>query len=304
MKNPHYLDGVYAAVITPLTSQGKIDLEQIPSYLGFLAQRGCHGALLLGTTGEGPSFAHHERVELMKAALDVRQEHPDFKLLAGTGTPSLEETILNTRSAFELGFDGVVVLPPYYYRTASDEGLFIWFSQLIQRAVPSDAAILGYHFPGITGVPLSLDLLARLKDCYPDQFAGLKDSSGSLEHAQQLGQRFGKDMLTLVGNDRIFSPALIADASGCITAMANLCSPYLRKVWDAQQNGGLDAEAQSKLELGRTILDRYPPAPPAIKALIARWYNFPRWSVRPPLLDLPAEVEARVQAEMVAVRYD
>ena len=94
MKNPHYLDGVYAAVITPLTSQGKIDLEQIPSYLGFLAQRGCHGALLLGTTGEGPSFAHHERVELMKAALDVRQEHPDFKLLAGTGTPSLEETEL------------------------------------------------------------------------------------------------------------------------------------------------------------------------------------------------------------------
>ena len=304
MSNPHSLDGVYAAAITPLTSADKIDLEFVPSYLGFLAQRGCHGALLLGTTGEGPSFAPSERVALMKAAIKVRQEYPSFRLLAGTGTPSLEETIANTHSAFDLGFDGVVVLPPYYFRSASEEGLFIWFSRLIERGVPRGVSLLGYHFPGITGVPLSLDLLARLKDCFPDQFAGLKDSSGSLDHAQQLGQRFGKDLLTLVGNDRIFTPALAAHASGCITAMANLCSPYLRRVWDAQQLGGSDAEAQSKLDLGRSILDRYPPAPPAIKALVHHWHNFPRWSVRPPLLDLPAEVEARVQAEMDAVRHD
>lgn len=304
MTNPHQLDGVYAAAITPLTPSDKIDFDQVPALLGFLARRGCHGALLLGTTGEGPSFAPDERTALLRAAVNIRHEFPYFKLLAGTGTPSLEETVANTRAAFDFGFDGVVVLPPYYFRNATDEGLFIWFSRIIQSAVPRGAALLGYHFPSITGVPLSIDLLARLKDRFPDQFAGLKDSSGSLEHAQQLGQRFGQDILTMVGNDRILSPALVAHASGCITAMANLCSPYLRRVWDAHQNGASDAEAQSKLDLGRSILDRYPPAPPVIKALISRKHNFPRWSVRPPLLDLPAEVEARVMVEMDAVFYD
>ncbi len=269
------LGGVYAAAITPLTPLGVLDLDFVPAYLAFLAQRGCHGALLLGTTGEGPSFAPDERKALLRSCVEVRHEFPDFKLLAGTGTPSLEETIENTRAAFDLGLDAVVVLPPYYFRNATDEGLFLWFSQVIQRAVPRGSALLGYHFPSITGVPLSIDLLARLKDCYPDQFTGLKDSSGSLEHAQQLGERFGEDLLTMIGHDRVFSQALTAHASGCITAMANLCSPTLYRVWDAHQNGMLDAEAQSKLDIGKSILDRYPPAPPVIKALISRRHNFP-----------------------------
>jgi 4-hydroxy-tetrahydrodipicolinate synthase len=300
---PH-LSGVYTAAITPLTASGEIDLPSVPLFLQFLARRGCHGALLLGTTGEGPSFAHHERVAMMRAALAVRQEHPDFHLLAGTGTPSLEETVANTRAAFDLGFDGVVVLPPYYYRNATEEGLFAWFSQVIERAVPPGGALLGYHIPAVTGVPLSIELIARLKDCYPDRFAGLKDSSGSLESAQQLGERFGDQLLTLVGNDRIFAPALAAKASGCITAMANLCSPTSRRVWDAHLNGAIDLAAQEQLTAGRAVMDKYPPAPPPIKSLLSQWHNFPRWTVRPPLLDIPAEVEARVMAEMAAVFHE
>jgi dihydrodipicolinate synthase/N-acetylneuraminate lyase len=108
----------------------------------------------------------------------------------------------------------------------------------------------------------------------------------------------------MVGNDMLFSPALAFHASGCITAMANFCSPHLRRVWDAHQDSVTDAEAESKLEAGRSILDRYPPAPPVIKALISRRHNFPRWSVRPPLLDLPTEIEDRVIAELDAVFYD
>jgi hypothetical protein len=145
-------------------------LEDVPLLLDFLARRGCHGALLLGTTGEGPSLSAQERLALLHAALPVRQSWPDFRLLAGTGTPSLEETVALTRQAFDLGLDGVVVLPPYYYRKVSDEGLLAWYGQVLRRGAPQDGAVFGYHIPGVTGVPLSLDLLAQLKDSFPGQF--------------------------------------------------------------------------------------------------------------------------------------
>ena len=129
----HPLSGVYAAALTPLKSDSTPDSDHLPAFLAFLADRGCHGALIFGTTGEGPSFSPKERRVVFKAALKVRETYPDFRLLAGTGTPSLGETITLTKKAFDLGYDGVVVLPPYYFRTASDEGLYNWFEQVIRQ---------------------------------------------------------------------------------------------------------------------------------------------------------------------------
>ncbi|MBN2148504.1 MAG: dihydrodipicolinate synthase family protein [Anaerolineales bacterium] len=292
-----HLRGVYAAAVTPIRSDGAPDLEQLPCLLNFLAQRGCHGVLLLGTTGEGPSFSPAERLAILRAAQQARQDYPQLRLLAGTGTPSLQETIDLTRAAFEIGCDGVVVLPPYYYRKASQNGLQAWFDQLIHQAVPSGGALLAYHIPPQTGMDLSLDLLARLKDAHPQRFAGLKDSSGDPETARQLGVRFGEDLLVLTGNERLFSLALQAQASGCITAVANLLSPLLRQVWDAFLVGTLDEAAQARLSAGRATLDRYPPMPPLLKALLAEQHAFPRWAVRPPLLPLAENLIPQVQTE-------
>lgn len=313
MNNSNNLVGVYAAALTPLAPDFSLALEDMLKFLDFLARRGCHGALLMGTTGEGPSFAAEERLSLLRTALVVRQQHPDFRLLLGTGTPSLEETIQLTRSAFELGADGVVVLPPYYFRKVSDEGLFAWFSQVIHRAVPSGGALLGYHIPLLSGVPLSLDLLARLKDAYPDQFAGIKDSSADPEHARSLGRRFGSDLQVFSGTDSLFSLALEQGAAGCITALANLRSPDLRLVWDAYQDGSVAltaqaslSAAQARLDAARAVMGRYPPNPPLYKALLARLHPFALWPVRPPLLPMPSRLaeqalaEARAEAEAFA----
>ncbi|HQX01611.1 MAG TPA: dihydrodipicolinate synthase family protein, partial [Anaerolineales bacterium] len=136
MTDLHPLAGVYAAAVTPLKLDSTLDLEAVPVLLRFLASRGCHGALLFGTTGEGPSFSPKERETFMRSVRVYRQQLPGFKLLAGTGTPSLSETIDLTKLAFDLGYNGVVVLPPYYFRKATDEGLFTWFSELIKKAVP------------------------------------------------------------------------------------------------------------------------------------------------------------------------
>lgn len=293
--------GVYAAALTPLRADFAPDPPALPALLDFLARRGCHGALLLGTTGEGPSFAPEERRALWQAALAVRTAHPQFRLLAGAGTPSLEETIVLTRLAFDLGFDGVVALPPYYYRTVSIDGLYAWFSTVLQRAVPAGGALLGYHIPAVAGVGLPIELLARLKDAFPDRFAGLKDSSADPETARQLGARFGRDLLVLTGSDKLFTTALEAQAGGCITALANLEAPRLRQLWEAHHTGQATAELQAQLSARRAVLDHYLPLPPVLKALLARQHGFPLWPVRPPLLPLAPALADQAAQEFAAL---
>lgn len=296
------LSGVFAAVVTPLHEDYSPDCNAIPALLGFLASRGCHGALLLGTTGEGPSFSPEQRIEILRAALEVRRKFPSFRLLAGTGTPSLDETIRLTRAAFDLGIDGVLALPPYFYRKASTQGLFDWYARVIDQAVPMDGALLGYHIPGVSGVPLPLELLTLLAGHYPRRFAGIKDSSGDAEHARLLGRAFGSELKIFTGNDRLFSLALEQRACGCITAAANLVSPLLRQVWDAFQEGSPDGQAQRRLDSVRLVMDRYPPAPPLLKAALNRLYGLPAWPACPPLRPAdPAGIEELVAAVRAAL---
>jgi 4-hydroxy-tetrahydrodipicolinate synthase len=293
----HPLSGIYAAALTPIKPDSNPDPEPVPAFLTFLADRGCHGALIFGTTGEGPSFSPKERRLIYREAIKVRETHPDFRLLAGTGTPSLGETITMTKKVFDLGYDGVVVLPPYYFRNASEDGLFNWFEQVIQKAVPSDGYLLGYHFPGMAGIGFSGELLKRLKDVFPHQFAGIKDSSHDPSFASMLGQTFGNDLAVFTGTDSYFSMVLQNQASGCITAPANLISPGLRAIYDAFSQDEDLSETQTCITDQRHILERYLPFPPMLKALVAKKYGFPRWPVRPPLVETPDELVEQVAKE-------
>ncbi len=286
MSDLHPLAGVYAAAVTPLKHDSNLDLEAVPAFLRILAARGCHGVLLFGTTGEGPSFSPKERETLLRSVRVYRQQIPGFKLLAGTGTPSLSETIDLTKLSFDIGYDGVVVLPPYYFRKATDEGLFKWFSELIRKAVPANKYLLGYHIPSMTGVGFSLDLIARLKDAFPTQFAGIKDSSHDESFAVELGQRFGKDLLVLNGTDSHFHHALKNHAQGAITALANLISADLREIWDLYQAGKDPSEIQARVSEKRHTLEKYMPFPPTLKALLHRMHDMPRWAVKPPLEEM------------------
>lgn len=299
----HPLSGVYAAALTPLKADYSLDLDSVLVYLDFLAKRGCHGALLLGTTGEGPSFSPNERIELIRAALKVRETHPDFRLLAGTGTPSLTETAELNRAAFDLGFDGVVCLPPFYYRKATDEGLFNWFEEVITRSVPKDKFLLGYHFPSMAGIGFSVPLLSRLKDAFPVQFAGIKDSSHDADLAHNLGDLFEHELLVLTGTDSYMQLAMENRAGGCITAPANLISPSLRAVYDAFTQGSDPSAAQKAVTEQRHILEKYPPFPSALKALVSRLHGLPRWAVRPPLDPMTDAALESAIAELTAVGY-
>jgi 4-hydroxy-tetrahydrodipicolinate synthase len=301
MRNTHPLAGIYAAALTPLRDDLTLAPEPVVSFLNHLAALGAHGALLFGTTGEGPSFSAPERRDTLLAALGVRQTHPDFRLLAGTGSPSLDESITLTHAAFDFGYDGVVVLPPYYFRKVTDDGLFRWYDTILRKAVPEGGYLLGYHIPTTSGVPLSLDLLARLKDAHPQKFAGIKDSSSDPAHAVNLGKRFGKDLLVFSGNDGLILHALEHHAAGAITALANVYADLLRQVWNIYKQNGDAIEVQEALDKRRKVLDRYSPFPPILKALVTRKFGLPRWPVKPPLLDVSDEIIQQAWQELSAL---
>ena len=305
MTSTHPLAGVYAAAVTPLREihGSTLDLESVPVLLNFLASRGCHGAVLFGTTGEGPSFSPSEREALMRAASAYRDELPGFRLIAGIGTPSLSETIELTKLAFDLGYDAALALPPYYFRNATDAGLFNWFSELINKAVPLDKYLLGYHFPRVAGIGFSIELLARLKDAFPTQFAGIKDSSHDAELARNLGEKFGYDMVALTGTDSYVQLAMQNKAAGCITAPANILSPDLRTVWDLMREGRDASQAQARVTQQREILDKYPPFPPTLKAMLHRLYGLPRWSVKPPLEDMTDLMAEQLADELAKITH-
>jgi 4-hydroxy-tetrahydrodipicolinate synthase len=292
------IHGIFAASITPLKTDFSPDLVALLNYLDFLAQRGCHGALLLGTTGEGPSFSPEQRLEIFKTAQQVRQNWPDFRLLAGTGTPSLDETANLTKFAFESGMDGVVIIPPYYYRGSGDAGLFSWYTSILERSVPSDGIVLAYHIPAVSGVGLSLELISRLYDFAPKKFLGLKDSSGDVKFAARLGERFGKDLIVFTGNDRLLSDALRNDASGCITALANLISPNLRELWEAFHEKKELSDIQAGINSLREECEQHQPFPPLIKFLLHQRFGFPLWPVCPPLTSLASEIGNKVSANL------
>lgn len=295
------LAGIYVAALTPTQPDYAPDTAAIPPLLDFYARRGCHGALLLGTTGEGPSFSPSERVAIFRAAAAIKASHPHFRLLAGTGTPSLDESIQLTQAAFEHGFDGVVVLPPYYFRSAPESGLLRWFQLLIERAVPQGGSLLYYHIPQISGVSVSLQFFQKLQQQHPQRFAGLKDSTGDEKFGRQLGEQLGRQLAIFTGNDRLLSHSLHYQGAGCITAMANFASPQLRAVWDAHQNGRREEQAQTQLNAWRAVLEEYQPYGPALKGLMAQLFDeLQPWPAQPPLIDRDQDTLATIARQLCA----
>lgn len=277
------LEGIIAAAVTPVTQEHEVAEDHVAEFLAVLASRGCHGALLLGTTGEGPSFSLQQRQRIFLAAAEYRKDHPDFILLAGTGLPALQDTIEQTRFALECGFDGVVVLPPYYFKSPGRSGLYNWYRTILEEAVPAGKWLLGYHFPRMSGVPLELELLQDLAADFPGRFAGIKDSSGDPDHLLRLRAEMPEEFAVFAGNDRLLSAALEAGAAGTISSLANLASPLSRQIWDAYHNGEPYAHIQEDLSQVRAILDQHPPAPAFLKALLPRLLPLPHWQVYPPL---------------------
>lgn len=287
------LNGVVSAMVTPFVSDvGPVDYEWVPAYLRFLETKGMHGVVVLGTTGEGQSMGMGERERMLDTVMEARGE---LFVIACTGCPALTETIALSRYALERGAEALLVMPPYYIKGPSEAGVLNYFRALCD-ALPADARVLLYHIPQVTGVPITPLIIEGLLQSHPEQFYGMKDSTGNADHTLGLIASYPQ-LQIYSGSDHLVAQALAAGGAGCISALSSAFPFLVRAVYDAHQSGvGVEA-AQARLSAVRRRLDPVN-TPPALKAALPWTSGLPETSVRLPLLGLSDADAEQLRADI------
>ena len=279
-------------MLTPFDDTGAPDSATLALHCRWLLANGCDGLSILGTTGEGNSLSVDERIALLERL--VSDGIPAQVLLPGTGCCAVPDTVRLTDRAVQLGVAGVLMLPPFYYKNVSDDGLFGAFAEAIERVGDGRLRIYLYHFPQMTGVSFTPALIARLLARYPETIAGMKDSSGDLAGMTGAVVRFpGFDVFC--GSDELLLPLLRAGGVGCITGVVNVAASLAAEVYAAwRRDDPASAErAQAKLTAVRREFLAYPLSA-GLKEIIARHTGRSRWRLlRPPLVPMfESEAEA------------
>jgi 4-hydroxy-tetrahydrodipicolinate synthase len=285
--------GVNAAVLTAMNADLSIDLDRTAAHGKWLLANGCNGLGILGTTGEANSLGISERIAVMEGMVE-RGIAPSV-LLPGTGTTAITDTVLLTRRAEELGCRGALLLPPFFYKNPGDDGLFAYFSEVIQR-VGGNIRIYLYHFPAQSAVPFGIDLIGRLLKAYPGKVKGIKDSSGDFANTKSYADHYAKDGFEVYcGDDGALQSLLKAGGAGCITAAANVGSAVSATVY-ANWNNAKGDEAQTQISAIRKAVTSARLIP-GLKALVARHSGNDAWhNIRPPHLKLSADAQAKLFA--------
>ncbi len=282
----HKITGVYSAATTPLNADGSPDLGLFTEHCQRLIEEGCHGVALLGTTGEANSFSSAERGVILEAAL--KAGIPSDKLLPGTGVVAIPETVELTKHALSLGVTKAVMLPPFYYKGVSDEGLFTAYAQILEKIGDTRLQVILYHIPQVSGVPLSIPLISRLVEAFPETVVGIKESAGDFNNMQEIITTC-PGFSVLCGADPLLLPLLKAGGAGCITATSNLVANSLRTVYDHvhDETKGAEVEAaQARINAFRTLSNSYVQIP-TIKAMVGLKTGNADWRrTRPPLVPL------------------
>ena len=226
---PH---GVLSPILTPLTSNYQVDADLLVSHAHKVLNDGCVGIVPFGTTGEALSVGREERITSLEAL--IKSGIDPSKLLVGTGQTSLDETLILTRHAVEMNSAGVLVLPPFYYKNPSGEGLYKYFASLIDQIDDDRLRVFLYHIPQVAGVGLPISVVEKLFQNFPKVVVGIKDSSGNWENTKLLLEIEGLDVYP--GSERTLLDALSHNSRGCITATANVAAPILNRVITFYQN--------------------------------------------------------------------
>jgi len=280
--------GIWPPVATPFRSDLSVDFDRYIAHCRKLLAEGAHGLAVLGTTSEANSLDLEERHELLEGL--VGSGIAAEKLLPGTGATSIGDAVLLTRHATELGARGVLLLPPFYYKAVSDDGLFAFASEVIERVGDDRLQVYLYNFPQMSALTWSPALVARLITAFPDTVAGLKDSSGDVAYTDRLLSEH-QGFAVFPSSESLLLAGLRKGAAGCISATANTHVAGIRRLYDGWR--GPDAEklheATSRV---RQVVQNYPFIP-AVKAILAEREGTPDWlHIRPPLEQLGVKAKA------------
>jgi 4-hydroxy-tetrahydrodipicolinate synthase len=277
------LRGVLAPVLTPFDKNLQPDTAKFIAHCRWLIDNQA-GLAIFGTNSEAASLSVPERLALTDALLEAGV--PAARMMPGTGACSLTDAVTLTRHAVDNGAAGVLMLPPFFYKGVSDDGLFAYYSEVIERVDDDRLAVYLYHIPQMSYAPISLALIERLLKRYPETVAGAKDSSGDWNNSKAMIDNFaagGFDVFP--ASESLLSVSQAIGGAGSISATVNVNPAGIHALY-AGWNGPDGAALQAKADTIRKIFQSVPMIP-AMKRTVAEAAGDPDWSiVRPPLTAL------------------
>ncbi|HYM02384.1 MAG TPA: dihydrodipicolinate synthase family protein [Stellaceae bacterium] len=271
-ERPAPLRGVYAAVLTPVNTDLAPNAEAYVAHCRWLLANGCDGLAPLGTTGEANSLSVTQRLSLIEATAAAGL--PMAKFIVGTGSCALADAVTVTKAALDAGSGGALLLPPFYYKNPSEDGLFAFFSEVVERVGDGRLRMYLYHFPQMSAVPITPALIARLRAAYGETIAGVKDSSGDWAYSAGLLKEF-PGFGVFSGTEEYLLRNLRAGGAGCISASTNVTAPMAQKVYRAWQRPDAD-DLQKELTAARLVLQSFP-FQGGLKELVAGMTGDRRW---------------------------
>jgi 4-hydroxy-tetrahydrodipicolinate synthase len=297
-----HLSGVLVPVLTPFAADLTPDGPRLARLCRWLLDHGCPAVAPFGTTSEANSLSVDERERLLEHLL--ADGIPPSRLMPGTGCTALPDTVRLTRAAVRAGCAGVLMLPPFYYKAVSEDGLFRSFAEVIERVGDARLRVYLYHIPPIAVVGITPGLVERLLAAYPRAVAGLKDSSGDFENTRMMIERFAsRGFDVFAGNERFLLPTLRAGGVGCITANGNVNAPAIARLFREWRSPEAESLHRAVVAVGEVIQRQ--PVIPALKWIVAHLARDPAWrTVRPPLVPTPPEAGEALVAELGKLGFE
>ncbi len=299
MVSDKLFSGLLVPVLTPFTDDMSLATGKFVQFCQWQLDQGVDGLAVFGTTSEANSLSADERMQQLDTLIDSGIS--GNMLMPGTGACAITDAARLTAHAVNLGCRGVLMLPPFYYKGVSDDGLFASFSEVIQRVGDARLAIYLYHIPPIANVAITLPLIERLIKEYPDTVVGLKDSSGDWGNTEAVLNAF-PGFGTFAGSEAFLLDTLRGGGAGCITATGNVNPARIKNVvenWQSTQSDQLQAE----VTLVRKTIQAYPLIP-ACKSIVAHFHGDETWArVRPPLDTLGNEESQNLLSNLSAVNF-
>ena len=288
-----------APVVTAFHQNREIDFERTIAHCRWLLSHGCDGLVVFGTTSEANSLSLSERKRLLEAM--VSSGISPARLVAGNGSCALPDAVELAIHAVQIGCGGVLMLPPFYYKSVSVEGLFAFFAEFVDRVADQRLHVYLYHIPPVAQVGIPPALVEKLKKRFGHAITGIKDSSGDWENTRRLLTEFG-DLQIFPGSEAFLLRALRLGAAGCISGTANVGAETMQQLYQKWQTAEAE-EMQSKLNRVREIFQRYPIIA-AVKTVLAAANDDDDWRyVRPPLSPL-SDLDSQVlMRELEALEF-
>jgi 4-hydroxy-tetrahydrodipicolinate synthase len=304
--------GVLAPVVTPFKADLSPDRERFIRHCQWLLSQNC-GLAVFGTNSEANSMSAEERSTLLDAVVAAGID--PSQMMPGTGCCSITETVELTAHAVKHGCAGVLMLPPFYYKNVSEEGLYRYLSEVVQRVGDTRLKIYLYHIPPVAIVGITPKLIERLLKAYPNAIAGMKDSSGDWNNTKTFLDAFAETARpartfdVFVGSESFLLANMRNGGVGTISATANVNPAAIHELYAATKFENRESkleQLQSKLNVVREVFSngKFPSMIAALKQAIAIYRSDPEWTrVRPPLVELATEQAKLLAAELKKIGF-